>query len=75
MYMKFEIGDLVSYNRQAVDYVPHLDSGIGIVLQVGAVDVRVHSTSQGKSILVRGNDLRLLSGAAEGLKKQRGEDE
>jgi len=57
----FEIGDLVRYNTVIPSYLPAVKHGLGIVIQVGAVDVRVYSMTQKKNVTVRGACCRLLS--------------
>jgi len=58
----FEIGDLVRYNTVIPSYLPAvLSDELGVVIQVGAVDVRVYSMTQKKKITVRGTSCKLLS--------------
>ncbi len=61
MAKPFEIGDLVQYTKVIPLYVPAACSGVGIVIQVGAVDVRVYSMTQKKNITVYGASCRVLS--------------
>jgi len=63
MVKPFEIGDLVRYNAIMQSYVPASKPGIGIVIQVGLVDVRVYSMTERTDIVVRGTSCTVLSPA------------
>ncbi len=60
-YKPFEIGDLVRYNAVIPSYMPVQIRGIGIVLQVGASDLRIYSMTHNHEVVVRGTSCTLLS--------------
>ena len=63
MTKTFDIGDLVRYDTVIPSYLPGLVNGIGVVLQVGATDLRVYSMTNRQEVVVRGSSCTLLSAA------------
>ena len=63
MSKRFEIGDLVRYDAIIPSYVPGLTAGIGIVVQVGVVDLRVYSMTYKQEVVVLGSSCTILSSA------------
>ena len=61
MAKTFDIGDLVRYDTVIPSYLPGLVNGIGVVLQVGATDLRVYSMTYKQEVFVRGSSCTLLS--------------
>lgn len=63
MAKRFDIGDIVRYDSIIPSYLPGLVNGIGIVLQVGATDLRVYSMTRREEVTVRGSICAILSRA------------
>ena len=61
MAKTFDIGDLVRYDAVIPSYLPGLVNGIGVVLQVGATDLRIYSMTYKQEVVVRGSSCTLLS--------------
>ena len=66
MAKRFDIGDLVRYDTVIPSYLPALTSGLGIVIQVGAVDLRVYSMTYKQEVVVRGSSCTVLSSIKQG---------
>ena len=63
MNTRFDIGDLIRYDSIIPSYLPGLVKGIGIVLQVGATDLRIYSMTNRQEVVVLGSSCTLLSAA------------